>query len=375
MGMGYQGFVKFYSSGPSTGPVIVLATGASVNLVLEPIYSSSVWGAGWYNAGVAHYADAAIRYEGTVDFELQGSENVWNFMEKWISNERAYARSLDISPDGARVYQYRTSAGYGVNYDTYGAWNTSASFSTSEGSFVTVSAGVVAFRRNELDPAGGLNYSNYSYIKQKQGVIASSCALLGTTYPLNPTSGSPCDPPDNVNPIPFWRTQAVLCRDCTYGGPFAVTPVADTGLETVEWSIDVAQNNVILYTCNGQRLPTAFLQGPMDATGSVILYNPNGVFDPIIGPDGAGTLTSPYLYADITWFVVEITKDASGNHVYLELPAVVVESDDYSIPGPDAVVNRTFSLKGLAGRCNSDITMPPFIMSKADGTFDNDGLV
>jgi hypothetical protein len=48
----------------------------------------------------------------------------------------------------------------------------------------------------------------------------------------------------------------------------------------------------------------------------------------------------------------------------------VVESDDYSIPGPDAVVNRTFSVKGLAGRCNSDITMPPFIMSTSSGTFD-----
>jgi hypothetical protein len=365
----YQGYVKFYNTGPATGPVIVLATGASVNLVLEPIYSSSVWGAGWYNAGVAHYADAAIRYEGTVDFEVQGNANVWDFMEKWISNERAYPRSLDISPDGARVYQYRTSDAYGVNYDTYGAWNASASFSTSEGSFVTCSAGVVAFRRNELDPAGGLNYSNYSYIKQKQGVIASSCALLSTTNPLNPATVP--GESDNVNPIPFWRTNAVLCRDIGgYSGPFDNTKAADGGLETVEWSIDVAQNNVILYTCNGQRLPTAFLQGPMDATGSVILYNPNGVFDPIIGPAGTGTLTTPYLYAEITWFVVEITTTAAGTHVYLELPAVVVESDDYSIPGPDAVVNRTFSVKGLAGRCNSDITMPPFIMSTSSGTFD-----
>lgn len=368
----YQGYVKFYNAGPATTPVIVLATGASVNLVLEPIPSASVWGAGWYNAGVAHYADAAIRYEGSVDFELQGNDNVWDFMEKWISNERAYPRSLDISPDGARVYQYRTSAAYGVNYDTYGAWNTSASFSTSEGSFVTCSAGVVAFRRNEVDPAGGSNFSNYSYIKQKQGVIAQSCSLLATTNPLNPSTlitGAP----DNINPIPFWKTRAVLNKG-TYSSVFDVSQPADTGLETVEWTIDVSQNNVILYTCNGQRLPTAFLQGPQDATGSVILYNPDGVFDPILGPDGTGTLTMPYLYAENTWFVVEITKGAGA--VYLELPACYVESDDYSIPGPDAVVNRTFSLKGLAGRCSGagttppEITMPPFIMSNSSGTFD-----
>ena len=54
-----------YSEGPATGTTsVLLATGASVNLVLEPIYSSAVWGAGWYNAASsAHYADAAIRYE------------------------------------------------------------------------------------------------------------------------------------------------------------------------------------------------------------------------------------------------------------------------------------------------------------------------
>jgi hypothetical protein len=362
MGMGYQGFVRFYAAGPATTPVIVLATGASVNLALEPIYSSSVWGAGWYNAGVAHYADAAIRYEGTVDFELQGNANVWDFMEKWISNERAYPRSLDISPDGARIYQYRTSGAYAPGtLDTYGAWNSSASFSTSEGSFVTCSAGVVAFRRLEKDAGGsGTNFSNYTYIKQKQGVIAQSCSLLGTTNPLNPSI-------ENLNPIPFWKTHAVLNRG-TYASPFDITQPADTGLETVEWSVDVSQNNVILYTCNGQRLPTAFLQGPQDATGSVILYNPAGVFDPILGPAGTGTLTTPYLYAEVTWFVVEISNGGAG--LFLELPAVVVESDDYSIPGPDSVVNRTFSMKGLAGRCNSAVTMPPFIMSTSAGAFD-----
>jgi len=71
MGMGYQGFAKFYNTGPAGTPIVILTTGASVNLVLEPIYSTSVWGAGWWNAAsTAHYADNAIRYEGNIDFEL-----------------------------------------------------------------------------------------------------------------------------------------------------------------------------------------------------------------------------------------------------------------------------------------------------------------
>ncbi len=364
MGMGYQGFVKIYSQGPAAGTTtVVLATGASVNLVLEPIYSTSVWGAGWYNAATtAHYADNAIRYEGTVDFELQeGASGVlWNYMAYWIVNERAYPRSIDISPDGARVYLYRTTGAYAANYDLNGAWNTSAGFSTSEGSFVTVSAGVIALDRDEQDPDGGTAYSDFSYINQKQGVVAGSCAsILSNTNPLNPSG-------NNVDPIPYWRTNAQLLKG-TYSAPFTGGSVPQADLETVEWSIDVTQNHVVLYTCNGTRLPTALLQGPMDVSGTVVEYNEDGVFDPILGPDNSGTLTSPYLYAENTWFRIDINNGT--NDMHLECPAVVVESDDYSIAGQDAVTNRSFSIKGLGGRCYGQVTLPPFIMSDNAGAF------
>lgn len=364
MGMGYQGFVKFYATGPATGPAVLLATGASVNLVLEPIYSSAVWGAGWFNAASsAHYADSAIRYEGTVDVEMQkGAAGViWDFLEDWIVSNRAYAKSLDISPDGARVYQYRTAGAYHpTTPDTYGAFNTSAGFSTSEGSFLTASLGVVALTRAEVSPGGGTDFSNYTYILQRKGVIGSTCAVFSTTNPLNP-SGS------NVDPIPFWRTQAQLLTGTpasyapwTYG----TLPQADT--QTVEWSVDVTQNSIWLYVCNGSRLPIALLQGPMDVSGSVTLFNQAGVFDPILGPSGTGTITSPALYADNTWFRITIAGGVATT--YMEVPAVVIESDDYSIAGLDAVTNRVFSIKGMGGRCVSGYAIPPFIMSNSSGT-------
>jgi len=352
MGMGYQGFVKFGTSD------VVLATGASVNLVLEPIYSTAVWGAGWYNAASsAHYADNAIRFEGTVDIEVQlGSGGaIWDFMEDWIISNRAYSKSLQISPDGARVYKYTASG----SYDLTGAWNTSAGFSTSEGSFVTASLGVVALSRDEEDPGGGTNYSDYTYISQKQGVIASDCTALAVTNPLNPSG-------NNVDPIPYWRTDAQLLRGA-YPGPFAGGTPPQTGLETVEWSVDVTQNHVILYTCNGSRLPTAVLQGPMDVSGSVVLYNEDGVFDPILGPSGTGTITSPYMYAENTWFLVTVNHQSGS--VYLEVPAVVIEGDDYGIAGQDAVTNRTFSIKGMGGRCDGTTTLPPCIISDSAGAF------
>lgn len=370
MGMGYQGFVKMYATGAASDPAVLLATGASVNLVLEPIYSSAVWGAGWYNAASsAHYADSAIRYEGTVDVEMQYGAGgiIWDFLEDWIVSYRAYPKSLDISPDGARIYQYRTAGAYhdSTTFDTPpagGAFNTSAGFSTSEGSFLTASLGVVALTREEKDASGsGNNYSNYSYLLQRKGIIGSDCAIFSTTNPLN-VGGY------NTNPIPFWRTEAQLLTG-PYATPFTGGAVPQTGTQTVEWSVDVTQNSIWLYVCNGSRLPIALLQGPMDVSGSVTLFHQNGVFDPVLGPTNSGTLTSPYLYAENTWFRVTIANPESGpaDFTYLEVPAVVIESDDYSIPGLDAVVNRVFSMKGMGGRCYSGTVLPPFLMSAYDG--------
>lgn len=361
MGMGYQGFVRFYETGPATGPLVVLATGASVNLVLEPIYSAAVWGAGWYNAAeAAHYADNAVRYEGNVDIELQmgASGKIWDFLQNFIVTARAYPRSLDISPDGAHLYKYRTTAGYNANYDTNGAWCKSAGFSTSEGSFVTCSIGVVAIFREETDADGtGTSFSDFSYIKQVKGVIASDCTVLSLTNPLNP-SGT------NVNPIPYWRTNAQISVG-TYSTPFAAPTLPQANLETVDWSIDITNNEKILYTCSGSRLPRAVLMGPMSVGGNVTLYSPDGVFDPIIGPAGTGSLTAPYSRAENTWFRIEINYGAGST--YIELPAVVIESDAYDITGADAITNRAFTLKGLGGRCNSSTTLPPCIISSYAG--------
>jgi len=347
MGMGYQGYVQFYQTGgtPPTDPLLLLATGASVNLVLEPIYSSAVLGYGWYNAPTsAHYADSAIRYEGGVDFEFQASANVWNFIRDWAIEQRAYPRSLDISPDGQRVYQYHTSGAYNSTFDNYGAWATSMSMNTSEGSFVTSSINVVSIFRTE-GAAGD------PYIQNRTGVIASNTAIYGATNPLNPGQA-------NVDPIPFWKTNANLLRTSTGDwGPDGVggTPI-QTGLETIEWSIDLSNNYVVLYTCNGNRYPTAVLMGAIDASGNVTLYNNDGVFDPV----------EEALVAEDTCFRVQIYTDAGNtNSVYVDLPAVVVESDDFGIKGQSDVTTRGFSLKGLGGRIANSVLYPPMVMSLA----------
>jgi hypothetical protein len=110
----------------------------------------------------------------------------------------------------------------------------------------------------------------------------------------------------------------------------------------------------------------------MEATGNVVLYNPEGVFDPILGPNNTGTITSPYSYAENTIFQVDIA-DGTGGYVHLLIPAAVIESDEYGIAGLDAVTNRTFGIKGLGGRCvNSGGytgSLPPCVISDSAGAY------
>lgn len=364
-----MGFARLYETGPASDAILLLATGASVNLVLEPIYSSAIWGAGWYNAATsAHYGDGPLRYEGNIDIELQGTNELWNLVRDWASEQRAYPRSADICPDGQNVYQFRTTGAYDATFDNEGAWCTSAGFSTSEGSFVTVSLGVVGLSRTIGTPAGAA-----TYINQRTGVIAgTSPDTIRGSYPLNPVSS-------NVSPIPYWRTNANLL-DLDSGGalvypnypsytPFSSGSAIQAGLETVEWSIDCTNNHVVLYTCDGDRQATAVLQGAQDASGSVTLYRSEGVFDPITGPSGTGTETNPWSYAQRLCFRVEIERSpASSNAVYIELPAAQIESDDYSLRGQSDVVTRGFSIKGLGGRpdaTTATVIYPCFLMSEA----------
>jgi hypothetical protein len=179
--------------------------------------------------------------------------------------------------------------------------------------------------------------------------------LSNPNNPLNPGGR-------NVDPIPYWRTEAFLkLYDGSVWNRCAIGPVGNQiDTETIEWSIDLANNTLILYTARGVRAASAVLQGAIDATGSVTLYNPYGVFDPIYGAPGLNSngtawvagnptpfsLSAPCFFAAVTEFVINIT----GANVAIVVPAVVLETDDYSIKGQNEVTSRTFNIKGLGGR-------------------------
>jgi hypothetical protein len=346
---------------PPSDPVLLLATGGSVNLTLEPLYSSAVWGAGWFNAPeAAHYADGAIRYEGSVSVEWQGNANLWETIRQWGVYNRAYARSCDISVDGNRVYHYWATGGSPQAFDNRGAFCTSVSMSTSPGSLVTGDIGVVALTREEDVSAGK------PYIEQITGV--TTCAELAETFPLNPSGR-------NTDPIPFWRTNAQLLTGFTSTyEPFIGGTTIQSDLSVMDWSVERNNNHNIMYTCGGSREAKAVLMGAISASGNVTLFNPTGVLDPIIGPNppGTGTPDNPFLYAQNTVFRVAIqgvrADGVTPNMYYVELPAVVVESEDFGLKGQSEPTTRAFTIKGLGGRCTTSTgtLMPPHIMSDPD---------
>jgi hypothetical protein len=296
MSIGYMGYAKLDTQ-------LVLTTGANVGEVWEPIYSGSVRGAGWFHAGTSHYADDRIRYEGNIDFDLQ--PGLKTFIAAWIYTARTTAKQIIISPDGMKIHTYAA------------AYNSSANFSTSAGSFITCSLGVLALDRTETAGAA-------SYIANSTGQDPTS------TNPLNPSN-------NNQDPIPYWKSVVTLTGNSVIDGA------------AMDWNFDVSQNPVVVYACTGSQGALAVLMGEMDATASVVLYKDGG-----IGPVPAGANASN------SSFVVVITVPAGT--ITLKLPAVVFEKDDYDVKDANSITSRAFTMKGMAGKNVSGI-QPAFMMT------------
>ena len=419
MAMGYQGLAQIEVKRDGTlGFVPLLIESSSINLVLEPIYSEAIWGAGWYNAATnVNYADNAVRYEGGMDFQLQASANIWNLIRDWCIEYRALSRAARITPDASWVYFYGPSQATRANYNDLGdgtssdivlnqgrgrmgLWSQGFSLSTSVGSFVAGSLNSVAlfrqvigpgnktpsgftgtpwddpFQQSDPDLRSFTDPGDVSYIDDRFG-------LSKPNHPLNPSHSEYNNQP-NFDPIPYWRTKSYIKR--FNGATWEPTLMNGLESETVEWSVDLNNNTQVLYTCRGVRGASAVLQGSIDVTGSVTMYNPYGLPDPLFG-DGSGAYDefNPYFIAENTEFMVEIVGTGAtgiGDNLTLALPAVVIESDDYGIKGQNDVTNRTYSIKALGGRelgnldpnipytptdysGSTELSLPPLIMTEA----------
>jgi hypothetical protein len=182
------------------------------------------------------------------------------------------------------------------------------------------------------------------YFNNEQGYLdGTHISEFTATQPLNPPGGSGL--PLNTSPVPFWKTTASVTVDG------AVVAGPTTNVQVMAWNANLANNTQVVKTCSGERKAMCVVVGPMAVDGSVTLYAPGGVWDPV--------LTHP-IVAYHSSFNVNILGD--GSTYTLALPAIMLQGDDYSL-NVGAPVSRTFNLKGLGGKVSGGTRLPPMYMS------------
>ena len=109
-----------------SGATILLATGGSFSQNHQPIFSSGVWGAGYYNAAEqVAYSNNYIRIEGSVSVEY-AKGGIFTALEKFAFSERG-------KPEGTLIQIYPTGKN---GFRGYG-WCSSLSFSNSQDANMT----------------------------------------------------------------------------------------------------------------------------------------------------------------------------------------------------------------------------------------------
>lgn len=136
--IGYMGVVKLgdWSSGTSAynansstysmvgDPTAILATGGNINIEQSPIFSTGVWGAGWYNAAQQiAYAPNYVTTSGSVNYELTLGK-AFTHLQDFAFEKRNLGKMIYILPNGVAGYYGR-------------GWCEGCSFSASQDSIVT----------------------------------------------------------------------------------------------------------------------------------------------------------------------------------------------------------------------------------------------
>jgi len=200
----------------------LLTNSTGLNRQVNPLQSTGVWGAGWYNAATTtNYADSQQHFEGGISFELQAQSGVWNVFRDWCVEQRVYPKSARISPNGIVRYDYLAS-----DDPRNGLWLSQASFTIAHDQLIGVQATGVALRREEVVVGGG----NYRDLRD-QG--------FRPTAPLNPA-------PFNRNPIAGW----IAAAEITWPNSAPFWSESNlTGLVLMNASVNLNNNTQIIRGC------------------------------------------------------------------------------------------------------------------------------
>lgn len=262
--IGYMGTVKLadptveYKAGViHKDAVAVLATGGNLTVEQTPIFSSGVWGAGWYVAAQQiAYAPNYITTSGSVNFQLtKGS--AFKKIQNFAFEKRNEGMVIYILPNG--------KAGY------YGkGWCQSCSFSASQDAIVT---GDFGFKTGNVQSC--INTDSWS---------SSDTAVKMGSSDINTDFGS-----DYLNVYPFWASGVCLDMSGSTTRPDSNEAVSwEDGKrdDIIDWNASYSSQLVLVATCSNYTTDIDSKQakycalGTMNADGSFTIFKVAQDLDP-----------------------------------------------------------------------------------------------
>ena len=236
--IGYSGVVQLADQQ-------VLATGGNLSVQYTPLYTSGVWGAGWYNATEKiAYAPNYVTLSSSVNYQL--TVGITSDLSNWAFKERNEAQNYKILPNGKAGYQGT-------------AYCTGCSFSASQDAIVS---GDISLKTGDVQ--GSINTGSLtSSDKTGKGDLDS----IAQGY---------------IDVYPFWASGVYLNTASNSTDRSEPSTASTLQSDVLDWNASYSSDLVFVMTCCGKTddlsSSTGVLQakycclGPMDATGSVTIF-------------------------------------------------------------------------------------------------------
>ena len=322
--IGYYGVVKLNSKP-------ILATGGNVSVQYTPLYTSGVWGAGWYNASEKiAYAPNYVTLSSSVNYQL--TKGITSDLSSWAFTNRDVAQSYQIYPNG--------KAGYSGT-----AYCIGCSFSASQDSIVS---GDISLKTGDIN--GSIKTDSLS---STDGVASSGHGVLNDI-----ASGY-------MDVYPFWATGVYFkfaSSNSTRQTPTKFTDDNALQVDTLDWNASYSSDLVFVMTCCGtsDKLQTStntgILEakycclGSMQATGSFTVFKINKN----LNPNQLRSCRQAY---------IKMTKSDGTGECGIKFGSIILDSGSTDLQTGTSFIQSSFNFSALGSG-----TTPPMLFEEVPTT-------
>ena len=367
---GFHGVVKIGKSartGTSTTEddfVTLLATSGSASIAHDPIMSSGIWGAGWYNAAEqVAYSNNVLKITGSVGYELVAGD-IFDVLLKFGFTERAstYGRSMMILPDGKNGF-------YGP------AWCSSVSMTASTDSNVTGDIQYSGAILSRVSSSIGENFiigknPEEDELKYGVGFHPGLTNLSGRTGENKP--GASGD--QFLSLYPFWASSVHLGKKMVIPNdwisttnPLVISSNENALFNVQDWNVSYNSSVEFMTLCSGYNTTDTDCNGPITPDYIMIgSMNASGSFTFV----GLSNLLSPEsIYSQKSYDIVVRPNnglDDSSKWGKISLPSVVYNNVNIQTTSGNQLVTAGVDFAAIG-----DGSKPPMSFSKYDDNENN----